>query len=114
MTSALLSADREPLFAQLVTDPASAGTPSGRSFAEIGAELLAPHSYGERHQPLVLPGVECAACAPFQIAFQATRTGAVDPEPAEVPPIEGMVVKTGKRRREVAKQFGPAPKSGRH
>ena len=114
MNNALLSAHREPTFAALATDPTSAGTRSGRSFGEIAAELLAPHSYGERHYFSPLTGVECAACAPHRISFLASRPGETGPETKVVEPT--AIIRpdpAGKRRRrETAKQFGPAPKRG--
>lgn len=62
----ILDASREPVFADLATDP---------RFADIAAELLAPRSYGERHDTKrVMPGAECAACAPFELMFLAERS----------------------------------------
>lgn len=99
----LLDANREPIFADLVTDP---------RFAEVANEFLQPRSYSERHDEVMLHGVECTACAPHRIVFLASNEG------KRVAPTtlrEGVVIQGpgAGRRRGVAKSHGPQPKRKR-
>lgn len=99
----ILDASREPVFADLATDP---------RFAEIAAELLAPRSYGERHDRFAMPGVDCAACAPFKITFLAQRPtkSQLATAPVEQVALEGVVLElddSSAARRARARQHGP-------
>lgn len=99
----LLDANKEPIFADLVTDP---------RFADTANELLQPRSYSERHDEVMLHGVECSACAPHRITFLASPAGKVL---APTTPREGVVIQGpgSGRRRSVAKSHGPQPKRKR-
>lgn len=98
----ILDANREPVFADLATDP---------RFAEIAAELLAPRSYGERHDRFAMPGVDCAACAPFKITFLAKSSGKSELSTLtdeEIVAREGVVLDDSPAaRRARARQHGP-------
>lgn len=97
----MLDANLEPVFADLATDP---------HFADVAAELLAPRSYGERHDRFAMPGVDCAACAPFKITFLAQRPGKsqLSMMPIEQVAQEGVVLDDSPAARWArARQHGP-------
>ncbi len=102
----MLDANLEPVFADLATDP---------RFAEVAMELLAPRSYSARHDIAKIPGLECSACAPFEISFRASKPSKrqgrrfVPPvvQVPEVPIIQVPNISGPAARRAQAREFGP-------
>jgi hypothetical protein len=86
-----LDAAKEPVFAQLATDP---------RFSATANELLQPRVYTTRHDTFAgMAGLECTACIPHKINFLAGEAAGRTTE-VKV----GVVVAD---RRAVAKSHGP-------
>lgn len=108
MTFRLLDAEKEPVFANLVTDP---------RFAQVANELLQRESYSAAHYTGRVPThpEECNGCAPHRIEFLASRANRahMHSQPRKIVDVSTAAVKTSNERRETAREFGPPARPGK-
>jgi len=114
MSYRLLDPLKEPVFADLVTDP---------RFAQVANEFLQPTSYEPRHYVSRIGSNfldhpdECNACAPHRIEFLASRANRAhlhsQPRRRRVVDLSEHPVQSSADQRETARSFGPPPKAGK-